>query len=154
MTAHKILVPYNFAAFDQKALDFLIRNYAGREEIEITLFNAFTPLPDIDTQDSPAVERLKQSLSYLASRIREQEEALESVRQDLVAGGFRDNQVLTRYESRRKDVPGQILETAANGGFHTIVLSREPRKMRRFFTASVFQKVIEGAKDMAVCVVS
>jgi hypothetical protein len=152
MAESRILVPYNFAPHDRKALDFVVRTFAGRREIKITLFNAYTPLPDMETRDSPAIERIKQSLNYLMQQIREMEENLERARQDLVAGGFGDDQVETQFVPRKKDVAGQILETASSGTFQTIVLSREPRKMKRFFSASVHQKVIEAAKNATVCV--
>lgn len=73
MATQKILLPYNFTSHDKKALDFVILNFANRKDVEITLFNAYMPLPEIDMRASPIMEKVTSNLHYLSQRIGEQE---------------------------------------------------------------------------------
>jgi hypothetical protein len=52
MATQKLLLPYNFTRLDQRALDFVINTFGKQEEIEVTVFNAYTPVPEIETADS------------------------------------------------------------------------------------------------------
>ena len=56
MGTPKILLPYNFTNFDKKALDFVCRTFSDKKEAEITLFNAYTPVPTIKMRGSPIMD--------------------------------------------------------------------------------------------------
>ena len=58
MARQKILMPYNFTASDSKVLDFLVKNFSHREDVSITLFNAYTPLPEIDVKGNPELKKM------------------------------------------------------------------------------------------------
>ena len=73
MAGQKILLPYNFTSFDQKALEFVINTYSSLKDAEITLFNAYMPVPKIEMRDSPIMQKMTGNLSYLSQRINEQE---------------------------------------------------------------------------------
>ena len=154
MAIQKVLVPYNFSLNDQKALDFVSRTFSNREDAEVTLFNCYSPPPEIEMKDSPVMEKMKQNLTYLSQRIRENEDELNSVKAKLLDGGFKEAQVHIVFEPRKKDIAGDIIDTAAKGKFNVVVLSRESRKISRFFTASVYNKVVTALKNTAVCIVS
>ena len=68
MSSQKILVPYNFTAYDQKALDFIIQTFAHLEGVEITLFNTYIPAPEIDVRSTPMMEKLKGDISFLSKK--------------------------------------------------------------------------------------
>jgi len=53
MPGQKVLLPYNFTVYDERALDFVIRILSSSKDAEITLFNAYTPAPEIDLNGSP-----------------------------------------------------------------------------------------------------
>ena len=72
MDRQKVLVPYNFTNYDDKALDFVIRRFADDKGVEVTLFNAYTPLPKIDFRSSPIMEKMSSNLAYLQQKIHEQ----------------------------------------------------------------------------------
>ena len=59
MTKQKVLVPYNFAENDQKAVDFVIRMFAPQEDAEVTFFNAYTAAPEIETRNNPIMEKMR-----------------------------------------------------------------------------------------------
>ena len=90
MATQKLLLPYNFTSFDQKALDFVINAFGKLEKLEVTVFNAYTPVPEIETSAASVTGKLKGSLSYLSQKINEQETELNTIKQKLVDNGFAD----------------------------------------------------------------
>jgi nucleotide-binding universal stress UspA family protein len=154
MAIQKLLLPYNFTRLDQRALDFVINTFGKQEGIEVTVFNAYTPVPEIETTDSSVTGKLKGSLSYLSQKITEQETELKMIKQKLVDNGFADGRVHTVFQPRKKEVASEIIDIAKQNRFDIIVISHKPGRATRFFTGSRFSKVISALKDTTVCVVS
>ena len=88
MAIKKILLPYNFPRRDQKAIDFVTSAFAQIEGVEITIFHAYTPVPDIETDASLITGKLRGSLSYLSQQIMQKENDLKSVSEKLAQHGF------------------------------------------------------------------
>ena len=154
MATQKLLLPYNFTRFDQKALDFVINAFGKLEELEVTVFNAYTPVPEIETSAASVTGKLKGSLSYLSQKINEQETELNTIKQKLVDNGFADGRVHTVFQPRKKEVASEIIDIATKNNFDIIVISHKPGKATRFFTGSRYNKVIAALKGVTVCVVS
>jgi len=154
MDRYKILLPYNYTRFDKKALDFVIHTFADKKEIEITLFNSYTPAPNIEMQGSPIMEQMKDNLSYMTQRVKEQEIELQGIRTTLLEKGFPDNQVHIVFTPKKKDVAGDIIDLMKTARFNMVVLNRKPGKIARFFSGSVSSKVMAALKDTTVCIVS
>ena len=154
MAIQKLLLPYNFTRFDQKALDFVISTFRNREDVEVTLFNAYTPVPEIETSASSVTGKLKGSLNYLSQKVAEQETELKMLKQKLVDSGFADGLIHTVFQPRKKDVASEIIDIATNNKFDVIVIGHKPGKATRFFTGSRYSKVIAALKEVTVCVVS
>ena len=154
MATQKLLLPYNFTSFDQKALDFVINAFGKLEKLEVTVFNAYTPVPEIETSAASVTGKLKGSLSYLSQKINEQETELNAIKQKLVDNGFADGRVHTVFQPRKKEVASEIIDIAKQNNFDIIVISHKPGKATRFFTGSRYSKVISALKDVTVCVVS
>ena len=154
MAIQKLLLPYNFTRFDQKALDFVINTFGKIEDIEVTIFNAYTPVPEIETTASSVTSKLKGSLTYLSQKIAEQQNELNMIKQKLVDRGFANDLVHTVFQPRKKEVASEIIDIATNNKFDIIVISHKPGKATRFFTGSRYSKVISALKDVTVCVVS
>ena len=154
MASQKILFPYNFTSHDQKALDFVIRSFAHQKDVELTLFNAYTSVPDIEVRGSPIMETMRGNLSYLSQKIKEQEDELKVVRNKLLERGFSKERIHTVFEPKKKDIAGDIVDLALKGRFNVVVLNRKPGKIARFFTGSVFNKVVTSLKETTVCIVS
>jgi hypothetical protein len=155
MGDQKILIPYNFTSYDQKALEFVILNFARSEHIEITLFNTYIPVPEIDEREAPIMKKMHTSLNYLGTKIKEQEVFLQQAKQKLVLSGFAERQIKTIFRPRKKDIPTDIVDLAIEGNFNIIVTNRKPGKVvKRFFTESIFKKVITSLSEKTVCVVS
>ena len=154
MSPLKVLLPYNFSEHDNKALDFAIRTYAGHEDTYITLFNAHTPAPDIDMRSDPVMERMRSHLDYLSKQIFDQEDALKKVKEKLLQSGFSSDRVGYIFEPLKKDIAGDIIDQVSKGDFDVVILNRKPAKITRFFTRSVFFKVVSTLKDVTVCIVN
>jgi len=154
MATPKILLPYNFTALDNKALAFANSTFARLEEVEITLFHAYTPLPKIDAESSSVMGKLKGDLTYLSQKIMQQETELKAVEEKLLQGGFAQNSIHTVFKPRKKDIAAEIIELVSKDNFSVIILHHKSGKASRFFTGSVFSKVVSAIKDTTVCIVS
>jgi nucleotide-binding universal stress UspA family protein len=154
MVIQKILVAYNFTNLDQKALDFVTSAFGHIESVEITIFHAFTPVPEIETQPSVVTGKLKGSLSYLSQQIMQRENDLKRVTEKLAENGFDASRINTVFKPRKKDIASEIISLTRDTKFDAIVLNRKAARVTRFFSGSVSNKVVMTVKDTAVCIVS
>ena len=154
MAAQKILLPYNFTTLDQKALAFANSTFGHLEEVEITLFHAYTPLPEIEAESTSVMGKLKGDLGYLSQKIMQQETELNAVKEKLLQSGFAQNRVHTVFKPRKKDIAAEIIEAVTNDRFNVVIINHKSGKASRFFTGSVFSKVVSALKDITVCIVS
>jgi len=154
MAINKILLAYNFTQLDQKAIDFVISAFAHLKETEITIFNAYTPVPDIETLDTSITGKLKGSMGYLGQQITQRENELNEVKQQFVQAGFPEDRIKTQFQPRKRDIASEIIESAVNNKFDVIVLNRKHARVTRFFSGSVSHKVVMNLKDTTVCIVS
>ena len=154
MATRKLLLPYHFTQLDQKALDFVIDTFSKSENVAVTVFNAYTPIPEIATETTSVTGKLKGSLSYLSQKIKENEEALNEVKDKLVEGGFLEKQVNCVFRPRKKDIASEIIDLVNSDQYDIIVLNRKHARVTRFFSGSISHKVIMNLKDVTVCIVS
>ncbi len=154
MATRKLLLPYHFTHLDQKALDFVIDTFSNLENIAVTVFNAYTPIPEIATEASSVTSKLKGSLSYLHQKIKENETALNEVKDKLVESGFPQERVKCIFKPRKKDIASEIIDLVTSDHFDIIVLNRKHARVTRFFSGSTSHKVVMAVKDVTVCIVS
>jgi nucleotide-binding universal stress UspA family protein len=154
MAIQKILLAYNFSSLDQKAIEFVTSAFAHIEGVDITVFHAFTPLPDIEAEASLVTGRLKGSLSYLSQQIMQRENDLKAVTEYLARNGFAAERIHTVFRARKKDVATEIINLTRDTKFDAVVLNRKAARVTRFFSGSVSHKVIMTLKDTTVCIVS
>jgi hypothetical protein len=154
MAALKILLPYNFRTLDQKALAFANHAFGHLEDVEITLFHAYTPLPEIEADSTSVMGKLKGDLSYLSQKITQQETELKAVQDQLLETGFEPKRVHNIFKPRKKDIAGEIIELVTTDKFNVVIINHKSGKASRFFTGSVFNKVVSALKDTTVCIVS
>jgi len=154
MAALKILLPYNFRSLDQKALAFANSTFGHLDEVEITLFHAYTPLPEIEADSTSVMGKLKGDLSYLSQKIMQQEAELKAVEEKLLQTGFSQNRLHTIFKPRKRDIAAEIIELVTNDNFNVVIINHKSGKASRFFTGSVFSKVVSALKDTTVCIVS
>ena len=154
MATLKLLLPYHFTRLDQKALHFVSDTFGKLENISVTVFNAYTPIPEIETDAASVTGKLKGSLSFLSQKIKENETLLAGVKAKLVEGGLPENRVDCIFKPRKKDIASEIIDLAVSDKFEIIVLNRKHARVIRFFSGSISHKVIMTLKDVTVCIVS
>ena len=154
MATRKLLLPYQFTQLDQKALEFVIDTFGKLEDIAVTVFNAYTPIPEIEADATSVTGKLKGSLSYLSQKIKENESVLNDVKDKLVEGGFPEKQVTCLFRPRKKDIASEIIDLVNTDQFDTIVLNRKHARVTRFFSGSTSHKVVMALKDVTVIIVS
>lgn len=154
MAGQRILVAYNFTPYDQKSLDFVVRTFGSAADAEVTLFNAYPPVPEIDRGESEVMRRMGANLTYLHQRLDEQRAALEEARRELVDRGFDGTRVRCVFRPGRKDAASEIIDAASEERFDVIVMNYKPGRVTRFFKGDVYTKVVCSLRDVAVCIVS
>ena len=154
MANQKILLPYNFSNTDQKAVNFVIETFIHQKDVEITVFNVYTPAPEIETPSTSVMGKLSSSLSYLSQQISAQENELKGVKQKLMQSGFEESKIQTLFLPRKKNIANEILELALKHQYDVIVLNRKHARVTRFFSGSVSHKVVMSLKGTTVCIIS
>ena len=154
MDRQKALVPYNFTNHDKKVLDFIMRTFADKKDIQFTFFHVYTPLPEIDTDSNAVLGRLRDTMRSLYQDIKDHELILQQVKQVLLEKGFSDDQVDYIFRSREKEVEDEIIDVAKEGHYDLLILSHRHGKIVRLFGHSVSGKILTSMKDIAVCIVN
>lgn len=154
MDGLKILLPFSFTAYDLKALEFVIHTYAHDSSAQVTLFFAYTPPPKIDRKDSPVLDRMAADLVYLERLVEEQARSLEEARQNLIDEGFSQSDVHCVFSARKKDIAGEIADQAVRGDFDVVVLHNKPHRATRFFSGTVYSRVVSALSGKTVCVIT
>jgi hypothetical protein len=98
--------------------------------------------------------KMRSNLQFLQQKLNDQEQELQSLAQKLVSDGFAPELVSYIFSPKKTDVAGAIIDLAMTKKFNIIVLSRKPGRVTRFFTGSVFTKVVSALRDRVVCIVS
>lgn len=150
MATFRILLPYNYSPNDQKAIRFAIDAFAGRKETRVTIFHAYTPLPIIDVKASPENVKVRSGMTYLATELKEKEDALKVVGDMLVESGFARDAVTYVFEKRVKSAAEEIVDKVA--GCNVLVLSRGAGKVTHFFTRSIYARVVTALRGVTICV--
>ncbi len=153
MDENKILLPYNFTDMDKKALEFIVQTYVKHENVCVTVFHAYSPVPDIDVNKSSVMEKMSSSLHHLRRQVVEQESRMVEVKQLLVSQGFQDSRVNYLYRPKKKDIAKEIIQLARDEKYHTIVLSRSGT-VTGFFMPSVFNKIVTTLKDVTITIIT
>jgi len=96
---------------------------------------------------------MQSNLQYLRKTIKDQEESLKAAKEHLVAGGFPENMVTISFKSKKRDSATQIIQEANHRNIDIVVLNRKPGTVSRFYTGSVFNKVVVTLKHATICIV-
>lgn len=139
--AMKILIPCNFTPNDKTAVDFAGDQYGTDTEADVTLFHAYTPLPEIDTHNNPIMEKMHRETLYLRQQLTEEKEILEETRKSLMQKGFKSDRVHVLFTPVKKDVADDIIGLVKKQGFDVVVLNRNPGNIINYFTRSISKRL-------------
>jgi len=133
----KILIPYNFTANDEKSIDFVNYRYAGEKRVDITLFHAYSPVPEIDTLNNPIMEKVVSKTSYLRRQQEEQKNVLEQARQKLMNLGFNGDHIHCLFVPIKQDIADDVIMLMRTHQFNTVILNRNPGNILNYFSRSI-----------------
>jgi len=153
MDENKILFPYNFTDMDKKALDFVVQTYVKHDNVSVTLFHAYTPIPEIILSKKSVMERMSSNLHYLRQQVIAQESRIMEVKEHLLDSGFQNSQVNYLYLPKKMDLARQIIILVRDEGYNTIVLTRSGTVIG-FFKASVFNKIVTTLKNVNITIIT
>ena len=154
MATQKILLPYNFTPHDRKAMDFVIRVFAHQKDVAVTIFAAYTSVPEIKTGGAPLMEKLNSGLIHLQQQHKDLEANLRNAVQALIKGGFPKDRVDFIFKARKRNIASEIIQLVKVEHFSIVVLNHKPGKATHFFTGNVFNKIINALSDTCICVVT
>jgi hypothetical protein len=152
MALQKILVPYNFTAYDKKAMDFLINTYLNREDVQVTLFHAYAPLPPVDLEANPEMKKMGVGMAFLSDEVQRKEEGMRAAKGFLVENGFSPAQVGYVFKERQRAVADEIIELATKGHYRVLILSQRAGKLGRMFSRSVHARILSTLRGVTVCI--
>ncbi len=138
----KILIPYNFTPNDLKAVDFAGQRYSQRQGVEVTLFHAYTPVPEMDIKDSPIMKKVIHNASVLLLQQDERKAALEEAGRRLMTHGIADRHVHCIFRPVRVDIATDIIRLWKEGKFDVVVLNRNPGNIVNFFSRSISKRIV------------
>ena len=139
--ALKILIPYNFTKNDEKSIEFVGHKYADTKDAEITLFHAFTYVPEIKSYNDPIMDKVIRNTAYLRCQQDEQKNALKAAGQRLEAYGFAGNHIQRLFVPVRHDIAEDIIRLWKTENFDVVVLNRNPGNIINYFSRSISKRV-------------
>lgn len=149
----KILIPYNFTVNDEKSIDFVTTRFAEKKDVEITLFHAYSPVPEIDMRNSPIMEKLARETSHLKHQQTEKKERFDKIRQSLIAQGFDTTLIHCLFVPVKQDIAEDIITLCITQKFEIVVLTRNPGNIINYFTRSISKRVtrkLDGKAEIHV----
>lgn len=154
MAGKRILVPFNFTAYDERALHYVIRTFAGEKAVHVTLLHIYASLPDLDGYSNPVLGRLRSTMASMWREVREKEQDLKRVKEDLLENGFHEGQIDTVFKPRSKNIGREIVETAQSGKYDTVVITQKPGKATRAFTKKAHDALLSDLKDTEIVIIT
>ncbi len=154
MATQKVLLPYNFTTHDRKAMDFVIRLFAHQNDISVTIFAVYTPVPEIKIGGAPLMERLNSGLIHLQQQNNYLKSNLQDAAQVLVKGGFSKECISYIFKPRKMGIASEIIQFVKSEHFDIVVVNHKPGKATHFFTGNVFNKIVNALSDTCICVVT
>jgi hypothetical protein len=154
MSLQKLLLPYNFTKNDEKCLDFIIQRFAQDQKIDITLFHAYIPVPDVEIGDKTVMTRLSANLAYLRQKIKDSEAEIVNAKEKLINAGFPSDMIHSVFKPQDKEAAQEIIDYARSGAFDMIILNHNPSAITKFFTTSVSKKVSKALNDLEIIMVA
>lgn len=155
--AKKILIPIDDSANALRAAEFVAKSLAT--DNQVTLMNIMLDTAALCQMDSPELIPLfkvqQTSFCILENKKRELvKNALNQAKETLVAAGFSADHIGIKIQDKQLGVARDILAEAKNG-YDLIVIGRRGMSgIKEFFMGSISQKVLSGAKDISVLIVT
>jgi hypothetical protein len=155
----KILIGISGKECSQRAVEFVGKELRDGGDREVTLAHVLPNLPAIFwdeghiLSDAEKQERKRVVDTWIAKQRGKIEPLLKSAIDGLASAGIKPGKVTTKFISDSTDVADSLLETARDGGYEVIVVSRCEAGGKQVPTGSVPVKLLQKAVGVSVCVV-
>lgn len=137
----KILIPYNFTSNDEKSLDFITSRYLNDQQVHLTLYHAYQPVPEISSKNDPIMNRMNQNMAYLRKILSDQEEEFQQVKASLTQKGFSSTDIECVFTPLKEELATDIINQARTRHCDAVVLNRNPSNIINYFTKSISKTV-------------
>ncbi len=143
-----------------KAVDYVGKQFAGMDDLKITLFHVLLGFPPQFWDDGHFLtEEEKASRKVVVEKwLSNQKYVLEPffnrAIERLTAASIRRDQIETKYVSESIDVIAEcILAEARSGGYQTLIIGRCGRSVKHLLLGSTASSIINAGAGVAICVV-
>ncbi len=157
----KMLVAIDDSEGSWKAVDYVGQQFAGVDDLKITLFHVLLGLPPqfwddghFLTEEEKAVrkvvvEKWQSNQKYIL------EPLFNRAIEKLTASGIGREQIETKSISESVDAVAQCIlaEAKGAGGYRTLVIGRCGRSVKHFLLGSTASTIINAGAGMTICVV-
>lgn len=137
----KVIIPYNFTINDEKAIEFVATRYQGVKDVELTLYHAYHPVPEISPVNNPIMDKMNRTTSYLRQQLNDQKKKLEEVKYQLISAGFRSENIHILFKPLIEDFSTDLICLIQGEHYDAVVLNRNPGNIINYFTRSVSKRV-------------
>jgi nucleotide-binding universal stress UspA family protein len=170
-----IVVPVDGSENSLKSLDYTNLMFGPKHNLKVTVLHVLPGLPPVLIEESRKDAKMGEQSSNLKKKnIGLAERLLVEAKNKLVLRGFAESAVETVYQERRVGIARDIcnwaednradaliintardiLDEARSNGIGTVVLGKRGySNVKDFSMGSIARKVLDGASDMAVCIV-
>ncbi len=142
-----------------KAVDYVGQQFAGLNDLKITLFHVLEGFPPQCWDDGHFLtEQEKAARKTVIEKWQSNQQAIldhlfKRAIEKLTASGIRRDQIETKYISESIDViPQCILAEAKAGGYRTLVIGRCGHSVRHLFLSSTATTIVNAGAGIAICV--
>lgn len=156
----KMLIAIDGSDNAMKAVEYIARQFSGRNDLALTILNVlpYPPAPLWDDGHIPTEEESTIRAKYIERWLKNEKAKVrpvfERAVQILTERDIKNENILTKSISDSIDVAGSILEEARDGGYDTLVLGRRGLSAaKHFLMGSVTSKIINHGAGIAICVV-
>lgn len=156
----KMLLAIDDSEGSWRAVDYVSQQFAGVEDVQITLFHVLLGLPPQFWDDGHFLteQEIAARKVVVEKWLSNQQYVLEPLFnraiEKLTNSGIRRDQIKKKSVSESIDVIAQcILAEAKAGGYQTLVIGRCGRSVKHFFLGSTASSIINAGAGMAICMV-
>ncbi|MBR9981718.1 MAG: universal stress protein [Desulfatitalea sp.] len=155
--AKKILIPIDDSENALRAVAFVSSSFA--RDNQVTLLNVMIDTATLCNMESPELIPLfkVQQATFCALEDKKRElvkDAMQQAKEALMAAGFSADNISIKIQDKQSGVARDILNEAEKG-YDLIVIGRRGMSgIKEFFMGSISQKVLNGAKDISVLIVT
>jgi len=155
--AQKILISIDDSENALRAVAFVAKTFST--DNRVTLLNVMLDTATLCNMDSPELIpyfKVQQSaFCTLEDKKRELvKEAANKARETLLGAGFSADNITIKIQDKKKGVARDILAEGEQGYDLIVIGRRGISGIKEFFMGSISQKVLNGAKDISVLIVS